>query len=112
MDLYVNGTTVGSTTPSGLTTTGIISAYFGARFSTTIGAYMPGTIAEAAIWNIALAAADINSLSKGISPLLIHPQNLVMYAPLIRNLQDIKHGYPLINNNAATVATHPKIYKI
>ena len=40
----------------------------------------------------------------------IRPQNLVFYAPLVRDLIDQKGGLTITNNNAATVANHPRIY--
>ena len=67
-------------------------------------------IAECGIWNAALTAAEIASLAKGMTPDKIRPQSLVFYAPLVRNLQDVKGGLAITNNNAATVAAHPRIY--
>lgn len=69
-----------------------------------------GLGAEVAIWSAALTADEITSLSKGFKPSRIRPQSLVFYAPLIRNLQDIKAGLALTNNNSATVAAHPRVY--
>ena len=40
----------------------------------------------------------------------VRPQNLVFYAPLVRDLIDAKGGLVITNNNGATVATHPRIY--
>lgn len=40
----------------------------------------------------------------------IRPQNLVFYAPLIRDLIDQKGGLTNNNNNGATVANHPRVY--
>ena len=70
---------------------------------------MDGQIAEAAIWNVALTDGEIASLAKGFKPTRIRPQSLVFYAPLIRNLQDTRKGMALTNNNAATVAAHPRV---
>ena len=69
-----------------------------------------GLIAEAAVYNAALTAAEIASLAKGMTCDKIRPQSLVFYAPLVRNLVDAKGGLTLTNNNAATVANHPRVY--
>lgn len=82
----------------------------GARYATTLGNYFAGNLAEAAVWNARLTADEAASLAKGISPRLIRPQSLVFYAPLIRDLIDIRGGLTIANNNGATVADHPRIY--
>ena len=51
-----------------------------------------------------------SSLAKGITCDKIRPQNLVFYAPLVRDLVDAKGGLTIINNNSATVANHPRVY--
>ena len=72
--------------------------------------YFSGRIAEAGIWTAALTASDILSLSQGASPALVRPDNLAFYAPLIRDLQDLRGGLAITNNNGATVVDHPRIY--
>ena len=67
-------------------------------------------MAEVGIWNAALTAAEIASLAKGMTCDKIRPQNLVFYAPLVRDLIDAKGGRTITNNNAATVANHPRVY--
>jgi hypothetical protein len=73
-------------------------------------AYTDGRIAEVGIWNVSLTAAEVASLAKGMTCDKVRPQNLVFYAPLIRDLQDVRGGLTITNNNAATVATHPRVY--
>lgn len=68
-----------------------------------------GQLAEAALWSVDLTDAEIASLTKGFKPYRIRPQSLVFYAPLVRNLQDVKAGRALTNNNTATVAVHPRV---
>ena len=75
------------------------------------GTYFDGLIAEAGIWNVALTDDEIASLAKGVTCNLVRPQSLVFYAPLIRELQDIKGGLALTNNNGATVADHTRVYQ-
>jgi hypothetical protein len=40
----------------------------------------------------------------------VRPQSLVFYAPLVRDLQDVRGGLTITNNNGATVAAHPRVY--
>ena len=72
--------------------------------------YMDGRIAEVGIWSAALTQPEIASLAKGMTCDKVRPQSLVFYAPLVRNLQDVKGGLTIINSNTATVATHPRVY--
>jgi hypothetical protein len=85
---------------------------YGLSFGGLPGAslFFNGTIAEVGIWNAALTAAEIASLAKGMTCDKIRPQNLVFYAPLVRDLIDQKGGLTITNNNGATVANHPRIY--
>jgi hypothetical protein len=69
-----------------------------------------GSYAEIGVWQEALTAAEIASLAKGMTCDKIRPQNLVFYAPLVRDLQDQKGGLTITNNNGATVANHPRVY--
>jgi hypothetical protein len=71
---------------------------------------MPGLIAEVGIWNAALTAEEVASLANGMTCDKIRPQNLVFYAPLVRDLVDQKGGLTITNTNSATVANHPRVY--
>ena len=42
-----------------------------------------GLLAEIAIWNVALSPGELAALAKGVSPLLIRPQSLKGYWPLL-----------------------------
>ena len=99
-----NTTTVAAITP---TFTNIGAFYAG---TATAIQFMDGRIAEVGIWNAALTAAEIASLAKGMTCDKVRPQSLVFYAPLVRDLIDQKGGLTITNNNAATVANHPRIY--
>ena len=80
------------------------------HFSTIINAWFDGRIAEAGVWNAALTDAEIASLAKGMTCDKVRPQSLVFYAPLIRELQDLRGGLTITNNNTATVAAHTRVY--
>jgi hypothetical protein len=56
------------------------------------------------------APPEIASLAAGMTCDKVRPQSLVFYAPLVRNLQDVKGGLTITNNNSATVAAHPRVY--
>lgn len=81
--------------------------------ATVLNATLPiklldGKVAEAAIWNVALTAAEAAILAKGYSPMLVRPQSLVFYAPLIGELIDRK-GAVLTNVATSTVFVHPRM---
>jgi len=76
-----------------------------------VGNLTAGRIAEAAIWSAALSADEIASLAKGVTCGKVRPQSLIYYAPLIRDLQDLRGGLTITNTNSATVTNHPRVYK-
>jgi hypothetical protein len=93
------------TNPSGLNNLDI-----GVQWNTTLQNYTNGLLAEVAVWNIALSNDDVTALFKGFKAFRVRPQNLVYYVPLIRNIQEIKAGLGLTNENTATVTDHPRVY--
>jgi len=107
---YCNGGGAATNTTTLSTTPGFVDLFVGTRPAPTIGGFFTGDIAEVGIWNVALTAAEIASLAKGMTCDKIRPQNLVFYAPLVRDLQDQKGGLTITNNNGATVANHPRVY--
>jgi hypothetical protein len=92
--------------------TGFTRLHIGSRRNnSTTDEYYNGKIAEVAIWNVSLEDSDFISMSKGICYTLVRPQNLVFYAPLIRDIVDLTTSkLTLTNNGGATVANHPRIY--
>jgi hypothetical protein len=80
------------------------------RLSTEATQHLNGRIAEVGIWNAALTDAEVASLAKGMTCDQVRPQALAFYAPLVRDLNDQKGRLTITNNNAATVAPHPRIY--
>ena len=60
------------------------------------------------MWNVALTDADAAALAAGLSPLLVRPDALLVYAPLVRGHQDRAGGVSLSETaSAPTVADHP-----
>lgn len=111
-ELFVDGSSVSAITssvPAGVHS-GTAPLFIGRQNDAVTNNIWDGDIAETAIWNAALTAAEIASLAKGMTPDKIRPQNLVFYAPLVRDLQDVRGGLTITNNNGATVANHPRVY--
>lgn len=69
-----------------------------------------GDLSELAIWNEALTQSEVAALAKGAAAYLVRPHALRFYAPMIRDLIDIRGGLAITNTNSATVTTHPRIY--
>jgi hypothetical protein len=106
--IYLDGGSSATNTAT-LTTSGIDSLYI-ASFEPGSSSDLDGQIAEVGIWSVALTAAEIASLAKGMTCDKVRPQSLVFYAPLVRDLIDAKGGLTITNNNGATVAAHPRVY--
>lgn len=107
---YINGGNSGANTTS-VNPQNVDRIRSGATINnSTISQYFAGQIAEVAIWNAALSAAEVLSLSQRASPLLIRPQSLVFYAPNVSNLTDLIGARTITNNGTATVSAHPRIY--
>ena len=110
--VFLNGgNNATNTTNNAPTNANITRIGIGAQFfNSTTASPTNGKIAEVGIWNAALTAAEIASLAKGMTCDKVRPQNLVFYAPLVRDLNDQKGGLTITNNNGATVANHTRVY--
>jgi hypothetical protein len=109
---YFNGT-AHTTNTTAITVSGVDRTLLGARISTVVGLYLNGQIAEAAVWNAALDAAEVASLSKGFSPLLIRPASLKAYWPLIGRHDpeiDPRGGFNMTPTNGPTAAPHCRVF--
>lgn len=100
-----NATNTTTVIPSGLNELNI-----GAFYNNGYAFFWHGSIGEVGIWNIALTVDEVTSLNKGFKCSRIRPQNLVFYAPLVRNLQDLRNGRSMTNHNSATVSPHRRVY--
>jgi hypothetical protein len=107
--LYKNGSQVASSSnavgPCVTATTNTLLGYRAASSQYPLN----GQLAEAAIYNVTLSASDAAALATGASPRLVRPDGLVMYAPLVRELLDLR-GTATLTNNGTTVTDHPRIY--
>jgi hypothetical protein len=109
--VYLNHSTSASNTTSYSPPT-VANIHIGANLTnnTSAAATWSGLLAEVGVWSAALTADEIKSLSAGMTCDKVRPQSLVFYAPLIRDLQDVRGGLTIANNNSATVANHPRVY--
>lgn len=110
---YLNGVP-GAVQSSNVDPSAIDRVAFGAMARLSVGSYLSGGVAEAAIWNVVLTQAEISSLAAGYSPLLIRPQRLVAYWPLIREgaagvYKDIIGGLDTTESGGSVVAPHPRV---
>lgn len=82
------------------------------RFGGTDFYLWNGKLAEPAVWDAALTADEVNSLERGISPLLVRPQSLVSYWPLYGRHSpeiDLVGGVGLTVSGTAPAAEHPRV---
>jgi hypothetical protein len=115
MKLFVNAVETGSSIVNTTNISAITDPSFRIGSIFTGGAsvgykYANIEISEIAIWKNSLTNNEINALHKGFTADQICPQSLAFYAPLIRNLVDLRGGLVITNNNGATPSTHPRIY--
>lgn len=106
---YLNGTAATTNTNNLTVGTVTVLTIGGSRVNGT-NEYSTSEISEVGIWDVALTGAEITSLSRGFKPPRIRPQSLVFYAPLIRDLSDVRKGVTITNSNACPVAVHPRVY--
>lgn len=120
--VYLDGA-AGATNTTSRTPASLATVLTGKYHSSAGTDYSDVAIAETAIWDVALSADEITSLSKGLSPILIRPQNLVFYAPIVganspeielvgaRNLtfsgSPVKAEHPRIIRPSAKILTFP-----
>lgn len=101
------GTSTTAITPSGINRTSI-AVGDGSAAINNMGA--TDSVAEVGFWNAALDDAEIAALAAGIPPLLVRPQSLIAYVPLVRNLIDYKgNAFALVGTPTAG-ADHCRIY--
>lgn len=70
-----------------------------------------GQVAEVALWNVALTQDEITALAKGFRPKIIRPGSLIMYAPCVRSLVEMRRGMTLVKKTGTeTVTDHPRVF--
>ena len=70
-----------------------------------------GWIAELAFWNsYTLSQVDIGALNNGASPLLIQPDKISFYAPLLQRNHDLISGTDPTVSGSVSEAVHPRVF--
>lgn len=99
-----NGSNATSRTPGTLTKTTVGAFDNGG----TLGGNVAHELADVAVWSGTLTADERAALANGVSPLLIRPDILEIYLPLMRGGDDYMGAAFTVTN--ATVADHPRVY--
>lgn len=109
--IYINGGNAVTNTTSRVITTPT-RWLVAANYSGTVNPAYEGRISEVGIWDAALTTADINSLYTGVRSSSVKPQNLKVYAPLIRDISDQTSSTTSFSNTLTdtTVAVHSRRY--
>ena len=113
---YIDGGNAGTDTTSGTVGT-LGQTLIGTAWdssNSTFGAFFSGRIAEAAIWDVELTAAEVAALARRYTPLQIRPQSLVAYWPLGGrygqfDLDRWKSSLNMTPTNSPTWADHDRI---
>jgi len=103
--VYLNGV-AGVVNTTSINPTSLSTTSIGARTDSA----EPGTtmrIAEVGFWDIALGADDIAALAKGCSPLMVRPDHLIEYMPLVRG--DWSKSSKFGVSGTPGVLDHPRI---
>jgi hypothetical protein len=111
---YWDGSGVNNTTAANALGTVNYTTLGTLRYVGTFVDFLGGDLAEAAMWNVALTAAEMASLAKGMSPQFVRPAALVGYWPLLGNespeVDRTKQLNHLTLTNTPTKAAHPRVY--
>lgn len=112
--VYLNGggvgTSTGSQTPTGLVGTQIGRYQNGA----TPAGYFSGSIAEAAIWSVALTADEVLELAAAVSPRRVRPASLVAHWPIFGINSPETNGLStgdMTVNAAPVYSDHPRMFR-
>lgn len=71
--------------------------------------FSDGMIAEAAVWSEALSADNFAALAKGFRARAVRPQNLLFYAPMVRDENEMIRG-PLFKSGSGAAQPHPRVF--
>lgn len=112
--IYVNGGNAVTDATSSLPTSGSLNTtVIGGQIQGTVGNFVNANIYFPSIWNAALTATDITSLSLGISPRKIQPSHLVSYTRLTGSAspqQDIMRSTGYTLTASPTLVANIRIY--
>lgn len=109
--VYLNGANKGSQSGVSATPAGLDNFVIGALDRSASDVFSDCTIAEAAVWNVALTDDDVLVLATGVAPTAVRPASLVGYWPLLGRFSpeiDVSQGHGL-TLTGTTAADHPPI---
>lgn len=106
---YLDGI-AGTTNTGNVSDPAVTRVCVGQRGTSSAANYWEGSVAHAAIWNVALTAQEITALSVyRWCPLLIRPSSLVAYWPLCFGFDgDLAGGYHLTPTDSPTWTAGPQ----
>jgi hypothetical protein len=88
--------------------TGIDETNLGTRGGTNDDWFLNGYLAELGMWNIALSDGDVTQLALGVSPMMVRPDALVFYLPLVGlDYYDRVGGLTMTANGTPDKIAHP-----
>lgn len=110
--VQLDGTYVTSDTAIDITSFSNVDRFSIGRLDRSVpGQYMDGSVYEAAVYNVALSEAELDILANArVSPLLVRPDALIAYWPLIGDGRDIVGGNDLTDNGGVTNVDHIQVY--
>lgn len=108
---YIDGGSKGTNAGAAGATSGFTNLVIGGSERNGIPSNIfTGSLAECGVWDVALTDAEIAMLARGYSPLLVRPQSLVSYYPLVRDVDDDIIGkYNMTPINGPTILAHPRV---
>jgi hypothetical protein len=110
-DIFRDGVKTDNSGGTAGTPTNVTQFVIGAYVSLSVyQQYLNNDVSSVAAWSAALTDDEIASLSKGFSPRRVRPQNLVIYAPLVREVIDILRNGIALTDSGSSVAVHPRSY--
>lgn len=107
--VYIDGGSKGTDTTA-VTASGMDNTRLSGYNADSVTVSYDGRLAEFGVWNVALTDAEVASLASGFSPLMIRPDGLVAYWPLIGRTSpeiDVVGGFDMTLINSPTTAAHP-----
>lgn len=108
---YIDGGSEGSNTAASDVSGTMDNISIGRLTRSTPQNYTTGLIAECAIWDVALTAAQVSVLADGRAPSNLAPSSLVFYAPIVRALHDQIQARSITNNGSTPVADHVAVIR-
>jgi hypothetical protein len=85
----------------------VIGGAYNTGATNNVSNHWNGDIAESFFFERELSAAEVAILAKGYSPLFLG-SGLTFYAPLVRDIYDIKAAFSLTDSGTAA-SSHPRI---